>query len=233
MAAKEKEMQNKKLSGNKITQSTQLFLDTAEIKNDTVIMKDGSLRAVMMVSSLNFALKSEDEQNAVVSSYVSFLNFLDFPIQVVIQSRKLDISKYQKRLADREKEITNELLRRQMINYQTYVNELVDLGDIMSKRFFVVIPYRAVEDSKRGFFARLTDVLTPGKVIKLNQQKFDKYRYTLNQRVEHVKMHIRELGLETVVLDTQSLIELYYNVYNPDVADKQKMPEIAKLRIEE
>ncbi|PIR94574.1 hypothetical protein COT97_00820 [Candidatus Falkowbacteria bacterium CG10_big_fil_rev_8_21_14_0_10_39_11] len=226
-------MQNKKLSGNKITQSTQLFLDTAEIKNDTVIMKDGSLRAVMMVSSLNFALKSEDEQNAVVSSYVSFLNFLDFPIQVVIQSRKLDISKYQKRLADREKEITNELLRRQMINYQTYVNELVDLGDIMSKRFFVVIPYRAVEDSKRGFFARLTDVLTPGKVIKLNQQKFDKYRYTLNQRVEHVKMHIRELGLETVVLDTQSLIELYYNVYNPDVADKQKMPEIAKLRIEE
>ncbi|HCC22924.1 TPA: hypothetical protein DF272_01960 [Candidatus Falkowbacteria bacterium] len=224
-------MQNKKLAGNKISHSTQLFLDVAEIKNNTVIMKDGTLRAVVMVSSLNFALKSEDEQDAVVSSYVSFLNYLDFPIQVVIQSRKLDISKYLGRLADREKEISNELLRRQMVNYQAYIKELVELGDIMNKRFFIVVPYRAVEDTKRGFFSRFGEALTPGKVIKLNQEKFEKYRYTLNQRVEHVKMHISELGLEAVVLDTQGLIELYYNAYNPDVADKQKMPDISKLRL--
>lgn len=230
---KNKEMQSKKLAGKKVAQSTQLFLDIAEIKNDSVILKDGSLRAAMMVSSLNFALKSEDEQAAVVSQYVSFLNFLDFPIQIVIHSRKLDISNYLVRLKDREKEITNELLRRQMVNYQAYIKELVDLGDIMSKRFYIIVPYSPVEDKAQGFWARLGTVLTPGRLVRLNQEKFEKYKRILNQRVEHVKDHITSLGLEAVVLDTQSLIELYYNVYNPDVAPKQKLADVEKLHLEE
>ncbi|OGF30622.1 hypothetical protein A2533_03820 [Candidatus Falkowbacteria bacterium RIFOXYD2_FULL_35_9] len=226
-------MQSKTLAKNKITQSTQLFLDIAEIKNDTVIMKDGTLRAVMMVSSLNFALKSEDEQEAVVSTYVRFLNFLDFPIQIVIQSRKLDISNYVAKLKTQESEIGNELLRRQMVNYQAYIQELVDLGDIMNKSFFVVVPYTPFEDKSRGFWSRLGSLFTPGQVIKLNQKKFDKYSYSLNQRVEHVKTHIGEMGLEVGRLDTQSLIELYYNVYNPEVSVKQKIQQVDKLRLEE
>lgn len=227
------EMQSKKIAGKKITNSTQLFLDIAEIKNDTVILKDGTLRAVMMVSSLNFSLKSEDEQAAVVSSYVSFLNYIDFPIQIVVQSRKLDISNYLNYLKDREKEITNELLRRQIVNYQAYIKELVDLGDIMNKSFFIVVPYSALGDKDRGFFSRVGEVFSPGKVIRLNQNKFDDYRRVLFQRVEHIKMHISSLGLEVVVLDTQSLIELYYNAYNPDLASKQKLAQVEKLNLEE
>ncbi len=227
------EMQSKKLAKKQITQSTQLFLDIAEIKNDTVLMKDGTLRAVMMVSSINFALKSEDEQNAVVSSYVNFLNYLDFPVQIVIQSRKLDIESYLKKLKDREMEVTNELLRRQIVNYQAYIKELVELGDIMSKRFFLVVPYSPVEDKKRGFTSRFFSLFTPGQVIRLNQEKFDKYHYALFQRVEHVKMHITSLGVDAVVLDTESLIELYYNVYNPDVAPQQKITRIDEMRLEE
>ena len=227
------EMQSKKLAGNKISQSTQLFLDVAEIRNDTVIMKDGSLRSVMLVSSINFALKSEDEQDAVVSSYVQFLNFLDFPIQIVIQSRKLDISNYINLLKEKEGEITNELLRRQMINYQSYVQELVELGDIMSKRFFVVVPYSDVEDKSRGFMSRFASLFTPGRVIRLNKEKFEKSHYSLFQRVEHVKSHITSMGVEAVVLDTESLIELYYNVYNPDVSTQQKISKLDKIRLED
>ena len=117
-------MPAKKTTG-KVTTSTQLFLDIAEIKNDTVIMKDGTMRAVLMASSINFALKSEDEQNALVSAYVTFLNYLDFPIQIVIQSRKLDIEGYLKRIEEAEKELTNELLKRQILDYKNYINELV------------------------------------------------------------------------------------------------------------
>jgi hypothetical protein len=227
------EMQSKKLAGKKISQSTQLFLDIAEIKNDTVILRDGTLRGVMMVSSLNFALKSEEEQSAVVASYVGFLNFIDFPIQIVIHSRKLDISAYLTRLKEREKDITNELLRRQMVNYQAYVQELVELGDIMSKRFFIVVPYSPIGDKSRGFWSRVSALFTPGQVIKLNQEKFEKYSHSLAQRMEHVKNNITSIGLEAIILDTQSLIELYYNVYNPQVSPSQKLPATEKLRFEE
>lgn len=233
MANKTNEMQSPKLAGAKIATSTQIFLDIAEIKNNTVILKDGSLRSVLMVSSLNFALKSEDEQTAVVSSYVTFLNSLDFPIQIVIQSRRLDISNYITKLKAREAEITNELLRRQMVNYQAYIKELVQLGDIMSKRFFLVVPYSPFEDKSRGFWSRLGSLFSPGQIIRINQEKFDKYKHSLDQRLAHVKMHITSLGLETVELDTQSLIELYYSVYNPEVAAKQKLADIDRLRLEE
>jgi len=225
-------MKSQKLAGNKIQQSTQLFLDISEIKNDTVILKDGSLRAVLMVSSINFALKSEDEQEALVSAYVTFLNYLNFPLQIVIQSRKLDIETYVGRIEEAERSLTNELLRRQIANYKAYVRELVDLGDIMTKHFYIVVPYSPIEGKTGGFWSRLGSVFSTAKVIRLQQEKFDKYMHELNQRVEHVVMNISSLGLTTIRLDTQSLIELYYNVYNPSVTRAQKLVDMGKLRIE-
>lgn len=215
-----------------ISQSTQIFLNISEIKSDAVILKDGSLRAVLLVSSVNFALKSEDEQNALVSAYVTFLNYLDFPIQIVIQSRKLNIDNYLKRLESSERELTNELLKRQIVNYKAYIKELVDLGDIMTKRFFIVIPYSPFEDKKRGFFSKLSTIFKPVKIIQLKQEKFDKYLYELNQRVEHVNMNISSLGLTVVRLDTQSLIELYYSIYNPKLAENEKLADMDKLNVE-
>lgn len=225
-------MKSQKLAGNKIQQSTQLFLDISEIKNDTVILKDGTLRAVLMVSSINFALKSEDEQEALVSAYVTFLNYLNFPIQIVIQSRKLDIDAYTKRIEDAERTLTNELLKRQIANYKAYIHELVELGDIMTKHFYIVIPYSPAEGKKGGFWDRLGAVLSPAKVIRLKQEKFDQYLHELGQRVEHVNMNISSLGLTTIKLDTQSLIELYYNVYNPSVTKSRQLAELTKLRVE-
>jgi len=221
------------LAKGKISQSTQLFLDISEIKNDTVILKDGSLRAVLMISSINFALKSEEEQEALVSSYVTFLNYLDFPIQIVIQSRKLDIDGYLKRIDDAEKTLTNDLLKRQIVNYRSYIQDMVELRNIMTKYFFIVVPFSSIEQKTIGFWGRLGAVFTPTKVIQLKQSQFEKISQELEQRIGHVVMNISSLGLTTVRLDTQGLIELYYNVYNPTVAHSQKLVDIEKLRVEE
>ncbi|MFA6537406.1 MAG: TraC family protein [Patescibacteria group bacterium] len=226
-------MQSAKLAGNKITTSTQMFLDIAEIKNDTVILKDGTLRAVLVASSVNFALKSEEEQSALVSSYVSFLNYIDYPLQIVVQSRKLDIGGYIKKIEEIERTQTNELLKKQVSNYKAYVKELIDLNDIMSKRFFIVIPYSPIEDKKRGFLGRMSSVLSPSKVIKLKQDKFNSYLHELNQRVEHVRMNVSSMDITAQRLDTQGLIELYYEVYNPQTSQSQKLGNIEKLRVED
>ncbi len=116
----------------KVGPPTQRFLDIAEIREDCVVMKDGTLRGVLMVSSINFALKSEDEQQATIQGYMQFLNGLEHTIQISIQSRKMNIDAYMNKLKEQEDKITNELLKSQIRDYMTFVKELVDLGDIMS-----------------------------------------------------------------------------------------------------
>jgi len=224
-------MKNK--AKRKKIKSTQKNLYIAALRNNVVILKDGSLRAVINVNSVNFGLKSEDEQNALVSSYVTFLNYLDFPIQVVVQSRKLDIEGYIKRIEKAERGLTNDLLKRQIVNYKAYIQQLIEGGNIMTKSFFIAVPYSAVEDKKQGFLQRLNSVLTPAKVIRLKQKKFDEYSRELDQRLDNVKMNIASLGLNATRLDTQSLIELYYNVYNPVTSKSQKLQDLEKVRVEE
>ena len=134
-------MQSRKLSGPKPGVPAQKYLDIAEIRDDLVILKDGTLRSVLLVSSINFALKSVDEQNAIVQAYMQFLNGLEFPIQVVIQSRRMNIDTYVRTLDENEKNQTNDLLKRQIHDYREFVKQLVKMGDIMQKRFYVVVPY--------------------------------------------------------------------------------------------
>lgn len=226
-------MQSKKLAGKKVGVSTRERLDVAEIREDCVVLKDGTMRAVMLVSSINFALKSEEEQNAIIAAYVSFLNAIEFPLQIVIQSRKLNIDAYMERLRKAEKEQTNDLLRMQIADYREYVKELVEMGDIMSKRFYITVPYDPLSDKRKGFWARLHEVLRPGAAIKLSAERFKKRRKDLFARVEHVQMLLSGIGLTSVILDTQSLIELYYNLYNPELAETEKMVETNKLRVGE
>jgi type IV secretory pathway VirB4 component len=227
------EMQSKKLSGSKPGPATQRYLDISEIKEDVVIMKDGTLRAVLLVASINFALKSEDEQNAIISAYVQFLNSLEFPLQVVIQSRRLNIDNYIERLRETEKGQTNELLRVQSADYRNFVQELVTLGQIMQKQFFVVVPYNPLSDKAKGFFSRLSEAFTPALFVRLAEQRFRQRKNDLQTRVEHITANLGSMGLKAVQLDTQSLIELYYRVYNPEVYDTEKMTDTSKLRVTE
>ncbi len=230
---KKKEMQSKKLAKSKVGPPTQRFLDIAEIREDAVVLKDGTLRAVIMVSSVNFALKSVDEQQAMIQSYMQFLNGLEYPIQIVIQSRKMNIDSYIQSLNEQEAKMTNELLRAQIKDYRSFINELVDLGEIMQKRFFVVVPFDAATDKKIGFMTRLSEAIMPASVVKLSEKKFQDRRKSLMQRVSIVQGGLTGMGLKNAILDTQGLIELYYTVYNPHTFDRQKLNDVSELRIEE
>jgi len=212
--------------------STQRFLDILEIRDDTVILKDSTLRAALLVSSVNFSLKSEEEQNATIQGYIQFLNSLEFPLQIIIQSRRLNIDSYLEQLKNVEKEQTNELLRMQTQEYRQYVAELVELADIMSKRFYVIVPFSAGSIKSRGFITTLREALSPTAVINIKQKKFQEYRAELFKRVNYVSSGLSAIGLKSVVLDTQSLIELYYNTYNPDTYSQQKLVSVDKLNLE-
>jgi hypothetical protein len=226
-------MKNKKAANKKAAiPTTQHHIPFSEIKSDSMIMKDGTLRAVLMVSSINFALKNEDEQNAIISSYISFLNSIDFPLQIVIQSRQLYIKPYLEKLLQQEKEQTNELLRAQIADYRSFVTELVSLGKIMSKQFFVVVPYDPLSNKSRGFWARFKEVLNPAITVKLKEERFMQRKHDLDMRVRMIESGLTSMNLEVVRLDTQSLIELFYSTYNPDIAFSQYLAPINKLQLE-
>lgn len=217
---------------NKSTPATQKYLQIAEIRDDTVIMRDGSLRTVLLVSSINFALKSEDEQNAIIAAYVSFLNSLDTPVQVLIQSRQLDLEQYLAYLQEAEAKQTNDLLKMQMTEYRQYITELVEMGNIMTKRFFVIVPFDPLKTKARGFFQRVGDVISPTSTIKVSQKIFDSRQKQLLTIVDRVLSGLSGMGLRAQILDTQSLIELFYNTYNPTVSRHEKLEDVDKLMLE-
>lgn len=212
---------------------SQRYLDIAEMKEDIVVLKDGTIRAVLLVSSINFALKSVDEQSAIVQAYMQFLNTLDFPIQIVIQSRRMNIDQYLLSLAESERTQTNDLLRRQIADYREYVKQLVELGEIMQKKFFIAVPLDPSTDKQKGFFARLSEILTPSAVIRLSEERFKKNKTSLMLRVNTVMSGLQSMGLNAAMLDTQGLIELFYTVYNPELFENQRIVDAAKLQIEE
>ena len=218
-----------KLASNKISTTTQRYLDIAEIRDDIIVMKDSTLRSVILVSSLNFALKSEDEQNAIVSAYVSFLNNLEYPLQIVIQSREFKIDPYLEMLAKKEREQTNELLRMQTTEYLSYIKELISLGKIMNKRFYVVVTYNPLSNKPKSFFSKMLETFKPATLIRVKEERFQRRRADLIARAEEINGGLASMGLQTAVLDTQSIIELLYNSYNPDTSVNQALVDVNKL----
>lgn len=227
-------MQNKNKKAAKAKRpSTQAHLPIAEIKDDTVILKDGTLRSVLLTSSVNFALKSEDEQNALISGYVGFLNSIEFPLQIVIQSRKLQIEPYLQKLIDAERSQPNELLRVQIADYRAFMKELVEIGQIMTKKFYVIVPFDPLSNKKKSFWARFQEVLSPAKTIRVKEERFLQRKEGLETRVRSVVSGLQGMGLQVTQLDTQSLIELYYSTYNPQISFQEKMHPLENLQFED
>ncbi|PIT86763.1 MAG: hypothetical protein COU33_01320 [Candidatus Magasanikbacteria bacterium CG10_big_fil_rev_8_21_14_0_10_43_6] len=212
--------------------STQAHLPIAEIKEGTVIMKDGTLRKVLLTSSINFSLKSEEEQNALISSYVGFLNSIDFPIQILVQSRKLQMQPYLDNLIKKENAERNELLKIQIADYRSFISELVEIGQIMTKRFYVVVPYDPLSNRKKSFWSRLKEVIRPVAAIRIKDKRFQDRKRELDLRVRNVSGGLESMGLQVVPLDSQSLIELYYNTYNPEISFSEQLQSVSKLQVE-
>src|SRR3990167_4137638 len=183
------QMYNPGLAGGatKQQQSTQRYLDVSEVRDDVIVLNDGGVRAILMVSSVNFALKSQEEQEAIVYGYQSFLNSVDFPMQMVIQSRVLNIKTYLDMLQEREKYQTNELLRIQTQQYREYIQQLIQISNIMDKNFYVTIPFHPLESKEETFFSRIGKVFQPTRVIATSRREFDERRRQLMERVQRVQ----------------------------------------------
>jgi hypothetical protein len=225
-----------KLHSNKITKSsassaTQQYLDVAEIKNDVIVLKNGSFRAVLAVSAINFDLKSTQEQTAIIEQYQNFLNSVDFPIQIIINSRKLNTDKYLKFISEKEKIQANELLRLQISEYKIFIQQLVSVSNIMDKNFYIIIPFSPIENKEKGFFANLVDKFNPQKNILEKRSNFETYKSQLFQRVDHVSAALSGIGVAMIPLKTQELIELVFNSYNPNVDNKTNLVDITNLEI--
>lgn len=204
---------------------TQQFVEIEEIRDGVVILRNGSLRRILMVSGINFELKSEEEQNIITYSYQNFLNSLDFSLQIVIHSRKINIEAYLEKLAEREKNEDNELLKNQISEYIEFIRSFVEMNAVMTKNFFVVVPYDPIMIPTGG--KKLLNLLpfkfgTKNKAAPL-EQTFEEKLSQLNQRTDQVIDGLTQIGLRVVPLNDEELIELFYNLYNPQTIKRKEL----------
>jgi hypothetical protein len=204
-------------------QTTQNFVPIQEIRDGVVILKTGGMRALVLATSLNFALKSADEQSAILMQFQNFLNSLDFSIQIFVQSKKLDIRPYIALLEDRYKEQQTELMKIQVREYIEFIRTFVESTNIMSKSFFLVVPYDPpiMTGSKNPIMNAF-----PGKkrssaeTTALVDQQFQEYRSQLEQRVAVVEQGLVRCGIRVAELGTEEVVELFYKLFNPGETEK-------------
>lgn len=205
------------------SKATQDFVPIKEVRDGVIILKDGSMRAIILASSLNFALKSEDEQNSIIYQFQNFLNSLDFSVQIFVQSKRLDIRPYIAILEERYKEQVGELMKIQTREYIEFIKTFTENSNIMSKSFFIVVPFTPpVLKSKSD----VVEKLLPGK--KTNKEKagaekiedFEENRSQLEQRMGVVEQGLTRCGIRVAGLGTEEIVELFYKIFNPGDLEK-------------
>ncbi|MBP6858553.1 MAG: hypothetical protein KBC33_01840 [Candidatus Pacebacteria bacterium] len=202
--------------------TTQGFIPIQEIRDGVVILKNGGMRAVVLASSLNFALKSQDEQSSILMQFQNFVNSLDFSIQIFVQSKKLDIRPYIALLEDRYKEQITELMKIQVREYIEFIKTFVESTNIMSKSFFVVIPYDPpIVSGGKNPLAGMFPGKGAGKATaESTDAKFQEYRSQLEQRVAVVEQGLVRCGVRAAELGTEEVVELFYKLFNPGETEK-------------
>ena len=214
--------------------ATQTFLPIAEIRDSVVVLKNGGLRAVLQTSSVNFNLKSADEQNAIIYSFQGFLNTLEFPIQILVRSRKLNIDTYLENLEEIAQKQENPLMKNQTIQYAQYIQKLVEYADIMEKKFFLIIPFDPFRArDKNGSFSSFWANLHPRdslEAIRQRHREFDDLKKKLGNRVGLVQAGLQNCNLRSELLGTKDLIELFFEIYNPVVARNQGLKNFSSPR---
>jgi type IV secretory pathway VirB4 component len=218
--------------------STQNALQISEIRDGIVIMSDGSFRAVVMCHSINFDLMSPQEREAVEFSYQGFLNSLYFPVQIFIRSQKVDMRPYLEKMDKIRKEQDNMLLGLLMEDYIAFLADIAQQTNIMDKKFYLVIKFPDTEQDMRkalkqsaGFFTGLAELLSPGKAphVVINESTLENAKTELRNRVQAVMQGLAQCGIQSLPLDTEELIELYYDAYNPDTATRQQIKDFKNL----
>ncbi len=213
--------------------SIQKHLPLKEIKDGVVVLKNNSLRAILMASSFNFALKSKEEQDAIIYRYQDFLNSIDFPLQLLVGSRKFDISNYLDVLRQKQMQQENDLLKIQTTEYIEFVKSLTEVTNIMTESFYIVIPYSGGVQQKKGILSNLFSSFSGNSNNKEDETKemnFAKRKNNLWQRVDFVSTGLQALGVKTAPLNSEELIELFYKLYNPSAKEELELKKAKTLR---
>ncbi|MCK4918421.1 MAG: TraC family protein [Candidatus Pacebacteria bacterium] len=203
---------------NKNAKKTQDFVTVKEIRDGVIIQKDGSLSTILMVSSINLALKSADEQQAIIMQFQHFLNSIEFPVQVFIQSQKLDIRPYVTMMEDRQKQQVNELIKIQTKEYINFIKSFTNKTNIMTKSFFIIVSYNPpMVNTKKGFGLFSSKKETVSKKIS---NEFEENQTQLEQRANIIKSGLTRTGVRLVRLGTEEIVELLYKLFNPGESEK-------------
>lgn len=212
-------------TNNKVkAQATQDFVPLKEVRDGIVILKDGSLRALLMASSINLALKSHDEQQAIIAQFQNFLNSLEFTAQFFIESRDLDIRPYIAILEDRYAQELDDLMRIQIREYITFIKDFTERANIMTKNFFIVVPYDPALIARGGGLTGALSSIIPTKgnssAGTLTDEQFEEYRTQLEERLSVIEQGLVRTGVRVVKLGTEEVIELFYKLFNPGELEK-------------
>lgn len=204
--------------------STSDLIQIQELRDGVLVLKDGSLRAVVKVSAINFELRSSDEQQAILQQFASFLNSVDFPIQMIVHSRRFDISEYLGTIRTVSEQLTNELLKIQAGEYIRFVAELSDLANIMQKNFYVALPLTVVAPSEsKGILGGFKDLFKKSPAGQtLSPERLATYKMQLQQRADLIIGGLSGMGLTGEMLGQDGLMKLFNEVYNPVVPASQQ-----------
>ena len=196
--------------------ATQEFVPIKEIRDGVVVLKNGDLRAIVLANSINLSLKSADEQQATIMQFQSFLNTLDFPVQISIQSRRLDIRPYLLLLENRMKVQNEPLIKLQTKEYMEFIRSFTETVSIMTKSFFVVVPYtQTILKSDSGFFKRLFKKRSAQEAKMAEQLDFEEKKSQLEQRVSVIQQGLSRTGIKSAQLGTEEAVEVFYKEFNP------------------
>jgi len=196
-------------------------------------MRDGSLRAVIMASAINFDLMSPQERDSVEYAYQSFLNSLHFPVQILIKSQRLDLDNYIAKLAQMRQEQDNDLLGLLMDDYIANIQSLVDEVNIMDKQFYTIVPFFPPAMTKmksKNLVSGFASAFKQQEVTTVNEADFAAFKEELTQRVQMVSAGLSQMGVRNIPLNTQELIELFYSSYNPDTAQNQRLTDAGQIQ---
>jgi hypothetical protein len=212
--------------------STLAFVEVGEVRDSVLILREGQMRAILAVSSANFALKSNQEQESIINNFQGILNSIEFSFQILVQSRRLDLNPYLEKLKQLEDNQVNDMLRLKMQEYIEYIKQMSQEVNIMDKNFYIIVGYDPIT-LKQGIFGRFLRALNPTKFIKQKQDEFINNKKVLMSRVEQIMSRMGALDLKIEQINTEQIIALMYNSYNPDTTESIRLSDVSALEIEQ
>lgn len=212
----------------RITATTQEHLDILDIKNDLVVLKNGTVCAVLQTTAVNFDLLSEIEQDAIIAAFSMLLNSITFTVQVFLRSKRLDISKYIEKVQRIESKITDPLLKRQAEAYRKFIQEIIKRNDVLDKKFYVIVPAHgsskteAVGTTPFEWISRLLGLHTRRSYVNVDRV-LQESKIQIAPKVEHLIGEFNRIGIRTRQLNTQEMVELFFDIYNPSAIHGQRI----------